>query len=170
MPCVFEMAFSLLYGLQVLPQMDLPKVLGHICQLRTAVLAILSQVALDTYWTTKPRPRPLLTIMGAWTFSSCVDTGTQLPTFKALVFKLSPAQSYCCHWRGEDVQLGVEMQDIFAEGTACPPFSWTVSKAICGSRSQFKKKLMKLTENTGDAPLPGCIVRFCYKICGNRVF
>lgn len=62
------------------------------------------------------------------------------------------------------------MQDIFAKETACPHLSQTVRKALCGSRSQVKKKLMKLTENTGDAPLPGCIVRFCYKICGNRVF
>lgn len=66
--------------------------------------------------------------------------------------------------------MDVEMQDIFAKGTACPPLSGTVRKALCGSRSPIMKKLMKLTENTGDAPLPGCIVRFCYKICGNRAF
>ena len=171
MPCVFEMALSLLYGLQLLPQKGLPKVLGYTCQLCTGMLATLRHAKWHwiSSWTTKPRPRSLLTIMGTWTFSSCVHRGTQLPTFKGLVFKLSSAQGYWCHWRREDVQLDVEMQDIFAKGTACPFLSRTERKALCGSRFQMKKKL-KLTENTGDAPLPGCIVRFCYKIFGNRAF
>lgn len=121
----------------------------------------------SVHWTTKPRPRSLLTTLGTWTFSSCAGRGTQLPTFKGLVCKVSPAQGYWYDQRREDVQLGVEMQDIFAEGTARPPLSQTVT---CGSGSQIKKKLMKLTENTDDSPLPGCTVRFCCKICGNGAF
>jgi len=62
------------------------------------------------------------------------------------------------------------MQDIFSKWTACLPLSRTVRKALCVSRYQIKKQLMKLTENTGDGPLLGCIVRMCYKICGNRAF
>lgn len=110
------MALSVLCGLQLLSPKCLPKVLGHVCQLRTGILAILRHVKWHwiSKWTTKPRPRSLLTIMG---HLARVDRGTQPPTFKGLVFKLSPAQHYWCYWRREDVQLHVEMQDIFAMGT-----------------------------------------------------
>lgn len=146
--CVFEVVSGLWCGIQLCPRRVSQRSLMHLPSMYRYVTRDMSGV----HRRAKPRARSLLTMLGTWIFSSCAGRGTQLPTFKGLVCKINSAQGYLCHQRREHVQLGVEMQDIFSEGTACPPLRQTVT---CGSGSQIKKKLMKLTENTNDFPLLG---------------
>lgn len=118
------------------------------------------------HWATKPRPRSLLPILGTWTFSSCAGRSTQLPSCKGLVCRMHFAQGYLCHQRGEDVQLVWKCRTFLLRGL----HAHLRRSVTCGSGSQSKKKLMKLTENTDDSALPGCTVRFCSKIRGNWAF
>lgn len=77
------MSLSVLFGLQLLPQKSLCKVLDCIYQLCIGSLAILRacQVVPDTSRKATLRLRSLLTITEAWALSLHVDTGTQMPTF-----------------------------------------------------------------------------------------